>query len=85
MGHVQANAAGHDVMEQHNSDFRNLASFGFAAFTAEAGLAKQPARRHRGARSWTVLEIREPRGSMILNPRTFPLLPGFPLTWGLWE
>ena len=48
-GHVQANAAGGEVIDQHNSVFRNLANGSFAALTAEAGLAAQPARRHRGS------------------------------------
>ena len=48
-GHVQANAAGVEVIDQHNSVFRNLANGSFAAYTGEAGLAAQPARRHRGS------------------------------------
>jgi hypothetical protein len=36
-------------VEQHNTVFRNLGGARFAALTAEAGLAAQPPRRHRGS------------------------------------
>jgi len=49
-GHVQSLAAAPRVMvEQNNSVFRNLGGARFQALTAEAGLASQPPRRHRGA------------------------------------
>ncbi|HET8549693.1 MAG TPA: CRTAC1 family protein, partial [Bryobacteraceae bacterium] len=49
-GHVQSPAAAPRVtVEQHNTIFRNLAGATFAALTAEAGLATQPPRRHRGS------------------------------------
>ncbi len=48
-GHVQVNAAGLEVINQHNSVFRNLGNRTFAAFTGEAGFAAQPPRRHRGS------------------------------------
>ena len=48
-GHVQANTAGREAIDQHNSVFRNLGKGGFGAFTEEAGLAAQPPRRHRGS------------------------------------
>jgi hypothetical protein len=48
-GHVQANAAGREVIDQPNSVFRNLGKFTFAALTAEAGFDAQPPRRHRGS------------------------------------
>lgn len=48
-GHVQSLlAAPRITVEQHNTVFRNL-SGRFAALTAEAGLAAQPPRRHRGS------------------------------------
>ena len=48
-GHVQANVGAGEVIDQHNSVFRNLGNRTFAALTAEAGFAMQPARRHRGS------------------------------------
>ncbi len=48
-GHVQVNPGAGEVIDQHSSVFRNLGDGTFAAFTAEAGLAEQPPRRHRGA------------------------------------
>ena len=48
-GHVQANTSARDVVNQHNSVFRNLGNGTFGAFTGEAGFATQPPRRHRGS------------------------------------
>ena len=49
-GHVQSlNAAPRITVEQHNSVLRNVGGKSFAALTAEAGFASQPAARHRGA------------------------------------
>ena len=49
-GHVQSlQAAPRITVEQHNSVFHNLGGAKFAALTAEAGLAAQPPRRHRGS------------------------------------
>jgi hypothetical protein len=48
-GHVQANTTARDVANQNNSVFRNLGNGKFEAFTAEAGFAAQPPRRHRGS------------------------------------
>jgi hypothetical protein len=49
-GHVQSlQAAPRITVEQHNSVFHNLHGAKFAALTAEAGLAAQPPRRHRGS------------------------------------
>ncbi len=48
-GHVQANTTDRDVVNQHNSIFRNLGNGKFDAYTGEAGFAAQPARRHRGS------------------------------------
>lgn len=49
-GHVQSlQAAPRITVEQHNTVFRNLGKFRFAALTAEAGLGAGPARRHRGS------------------------------------
>ena len=49
-GHVQAlGSAPRIQVEQQNTVFRNLGGTTFVALTAEAGLAVQPARRHRGS------------------------------------
>ena len=49
-GHVQSPAAAPRVtVDQPNTVFRNLGGKSFAALTAEAGLAAQPPRRHRGS------------------------------------
>jgi len=48
-GHVQANSGGREIIEQHNSVFRNLGNATFEALTGEAGFAAQPPRRHRGS------------------------------------
>ena len=48
-GHVQVNTGAGEVINQHNSVFRNLGNLTFGAFTGEAGLAAQPPRRHRGS------------------------------------
>ena len=49
-GHVQPLEAARPIKaEQHNSVFRNLGGMRFEALTAEAGLAAQPPRRHRGS------------------------------------
>ena len=48
-GHVQVNTGAGEVIDQHNSVFRNLRNLTFAAFTGEAGFATQPPRRHRGS------------------------------------
>lgn len=48
-GHVQVNTGGREVIDQHNSVFRNLGNGTFEAFTGEAGFAAQPPRRHRGS------------------------------------
>jgi len=49
-GHVQSlQAAPNLAVEQPNSVFRNLGGMRFSALTAEAGLATQPASRHRGS------------------------------------
>jgi hypothetical protein len=48
-GHVQANTAGREAINQPNSVFRNLGNGRFAALTGEAGFEAQPARRHRGS------------------------------------
>lgn len=49
-GHVQSPlAAPRITVDQPNTVFRNLGSLKFAAYTAEAGLTAQPARRHRGS------------------------------------
>lgn len=48
-GHVQAHTGGREVIDQHNSVFRNLNNGTFEAFTGEAGFAAQPPRRHRGS------------------------------------
>jgi enediyne biosynthesis protein E4 len=49
-GHVQSPAAAPRVtVDQNNTVFRNLGGTRFEAFTAEAGLASQPPRRHRGS------------------------------------
>jgi hypothetical protein len=49
-GDVQAtNLDGTRAVDQHNTVFRNRGDGTFDALTAEAGLASQPARRHRGS------------------------------------
>jgi hypothetical protein len=49
-GHVQALAAAAKVqIDQPNTVFRNLGGAKFQALTTEAGLAAQPAARHRGS------------------------------------
>ncbi len=48
-GHVQANPAGREAIDQPNSVFRNLGNGAFAALTGEAGFAAQPPKRHRGS------------------------------------
>lgn len=49
-GHVQSlDYAPRVVVEQHNTIFRNAGGMKFDAFTAEAGLAARPAKRHRGS------------------------------------
>jgi hypothetical protein len=49
-GHVQSLTSAPRVkIDQHNTVFRNLGGTKFAALTAEAGLAAQPPRRHRGS------------------------------------
>jgi hypothetical protein len=49
-GHVQSlGLATRMQIDQPNTVFRNLGGFKFQALTAEAGLASQPPRRHRGS------------------------------------
>jgi hypothetical protein len=49
-GHVQSPMAAPRVtVDQLNTVFRNLGSLRFQAYTAEAGLAAEPPRRHRGS------------------------------------
>ena len=49
-GHVQSLGYASQVqVEQNNTVFQNLGGMKFRAFTAEAGLAAQAARRHRGS------------------------------------
>jgi hypothetical protein len=48
-GHVQANTAGREAINQPNSVFRNLGNGRFAALTGEAGFEAQQPRRHRGS------------------------------------
>jgi enediyne biosynthesis protein E4 len=49
-GHVQSpNMAGREMIDQHNTVFRNLDGTKWSALTEEAGFAAQPPRRHRGA------------------------------------
>jgi hypothetical protein len=49
-GHVQSlDAAPRVTVAQPNTVFHNLGGFRFEALTAEAGLAAQPPRRHRGS------------------------------------
>jgi hypothetical protein len=49
-GHVHSPEGAPRVMvDQQNTVFRNLGGAKFEALTAEAGLASQPARRHRGS------------------------------------
>lgn len=49
-GHVQSlEYASQAQVEQNNSVFQNLGGMKFRALTAEAGLAAQPPRRHRGS------------------------------------
>ncbi len=49
-GHVEALAAsGRIAVKQQNTVFRNLGGAKFAALTAEAGLAAQPPKQHRGS------------------------------------
>ena len=49
-GHVQSlGYASRVPVEQNNTVFQNLGGMKFRALTAEAGLAAQPARRHRGS------------------------------------
>jgi hypothetical protein len=48
-GHVEGVTRPDMQMDQYNTVFRNLGGFRFRALTAEAGLAAQPRRRHRGS------------------------------------
>ena len=48
-GHVEGVARPDMPMDQHNIVFQNLGGFKFRALTAEAGLAAQPRKRHRGS------------------------------------
>jgi hypothetical protein len=48
-GHVEGVSRPDMQMDQHNTVFQNLGGFKFRALTAEAGLAAQPRKRHRGS------------------------------------